>query len=79
MIEIICPKGHKVTAEQLTSVVSCVETDIDKAITFVCPNGHHSFNLKAAIKSKTFNPEQAEKIRAGAQVHRAKFTGRGIN
>ena len=80
--EFICPRGHVLNPDQLTSTVDLTMDDIDKAVIFTCQTGDwkvdkgknwHSFTLARAIKSKMFWPEHVDRIRAQAEEHRRKY------
>ncbi len=67
-----CPSGHELSYDHFHSYVDLKEPDLMKAVTFSCDGGKrgHSFTLEKAVKFGMFTPEEADKIKAQAEIHR---------
>lgn len=65
-----CPSGHKLPVSEFHAYVDLNIKDINRAITFTCPDGEkgHIFNLQKAVTSGMFSAEEANKIREVAHI-----------
>ena len=81
-----CPRGHVLNPDQIVATVDLTVDDIDKAVIFTCQTGDwtvdkgknwHDFTLARALNFKMFTPDQAARIRAGAEEYRRKSVYKG--